>query len=141
MGMSKIYLDACIVIYFVEKHPNYAAQIDGLINNLGANDTLCYSPLIRLECLVMPLRTMDVVLKRHYESFFKAQEMIEITADRFDEAAQLRSEFNSLKTPDALHLATALHHKCDEFWTNDNRLNQVAPTLVKNVLISRDLGK
>lgn len=35
---------------------------------------------------------------------------------------------------DALHLATALHHKCDEFWTNDNRLNSAAPSLVKNVV-------
>ncbi|MBA4183052.1 MAG: hypothetical protein H0X49_03465 [Acidobacteria bacterium] len=26
-------------------------------------------------------------------------------------------------------MATALHHNCDEFWTNDNRLNSVAPQL------------
>ena len=133
--MSKIYLDACIVIYFVEKHPVYAGKIEAPINNLGTNDILCFSPLIRLECLVMPLRTNDTILKGHYKSFFKEQEMLEITVERFDEAAQLRADFSSLKTPDALHLATALHHNCDEFWTNDNRLNSVAPSLVKNVLI------
>ena len=38
--MSKIYLDACIVIYFVEKHPVYASKIEGLINDLDVNDTL-----------------------------------------------------------------------------------------------------
>ncbi len=54
----------------------------------------------------------------------------------FRNAAQLRADFNSLKTPDALHLAIALHHNCDEFWTNDNRLSSVAPSLVKNVLIT-----
>lgn len=132
--MSKIYLDACIVIYFIEKHPVYASKIETLINNLGVNDTLCFSPLIRLECLVMPLRTNDTTLKGHYESFFKEQEMLEITVERFDEAARLRADFSSLKTPDALHLATALHHNCDEFWTNDNRLNSVALSLVKNIL-------
>jgi uncharacterized protein len=132
--MSKIYLDACIVIYFVEKHPAYAGNIEALINNLTVNDTLCFSPLIRLECLVMPLRTNDTTLQGHYESFFKAQEMLEIKVERFDEAAKLRADFSSLKTPDALHLATALHHNCDEFWTNDNRLNSVAPSIVKNVL-------
>ena len=82
----------------------------------------------------MPLRTNDTTLQGHYESIFKAQEMLEINVECFDEAAQLRADFNSLKTPDALHLATALHHICDEFWTNDNRLNSVAPSLVKNVL-------
>src|SRR5437660_827264 len=134
--MSKIYLDACLVIYFVEKHPTYYNVVKGLFDSLSVNDTLCFSPLVRLECLVIPLRENDTGLKIHYESFFKTQEMLEITAGRFDEAAQLRAEFNSLKTPDALHIATALRHNCDELWTNDNRLNSVAPSLVKNILIS-----
>ncbi len=134
--MSKIYLDACIVIYFVEKHAAYASKIEALINNLGVNDTLCFSPLIRLECLVMPLRTNDTTLHNLYESFFKTQKMLKMTVEVFDQAARLRADFNSLKTPDALHLSTALHYNCDEFWTNDNRLNTVAPSLVKNVLIT-----
>jgi len=132
--MSKIYLDACIVIYFVEKHLAYVNKIEVLINNLGVNDTIYFSPLIRLECLVMPLRINDTTLQSLYESFFKTQKMLEMTVEVFDKAAQLRADFNSLKTPDALHFATALHHNCDEFWTNDNRLNSIAPSLVKNIL-------
>ena len=64
--MSKICLDACIVIYFVEKHPIYAGRIEDLINNLDVDDYLCYSPLIRIECMVMPLRTNDKTLQNHY---------------------------------------------------------------------------
>ena len=60
--MSKIYLDACIVIYFVEKHSVNAGKIESLINNLGGNDTLYFSPLIRLECLIKPFRTSDTAL-------------------------------------------------------------------------------
>ena len=67
-----------------------------------------------------------------YESFLEAQEMLEITPDLYDKAAQLRAAFSSLKTPDSLHLATALRHNCDEFWTNDNRPDSVARTLVRN---------
>jgi predicted nucleic acid-binding protein len=33
---------------------------------------------------------------------------------------------HGIKTPDALHLACALHHGCTEFWTNDDRLTKVA---------------
>ncbi len=29
--MSKIYLDACIVIYLIENHPAYAVKIESLL--------------------------------------------------------------------------------------------------------------
>lgn len=46
--MSNIYLDACVVNYFVEKHPAYYDVVKGLINSLSINDTLYFSPLVRL---------------------------------------------------------------------------------------------
>lgn len=132
--MSRIYLDACIAIYFIERHPDFATKVETIIESLNSEDTLCHSPLVRMECLVMPLRKTDTDLLALYESFFNEQQMLAMSPERFDEAAQLRASFPSLKTPDALHLATAIHHGCDEFWTNDNRLNSVAPNIVKNVL-------
>lgn len=38
--------------------------------------------------------------------------------------------------PDALHLATAQHHGCIDFWTNDWRLNKAAGGL--NILSLND---
>lgn len=135
--MNRIYLDACIAIYVVEKRIDYAERIENLINDLDVNDALCYSPLVRMECFVKPFREKDLVLQKLFESFFKHQEILEITAERFDKASQLRADFASLKTPDALHLATARHHNCTEFWTNDNRLNEVAPSLARNILLDQ----
>lgn len=126
--MIKIFLDACIIIYIVEKHPTYAAKIEAVMNNLS-NDEFCFSPLVRMECLVMPLRTNDVQLRKLYEAFFNAQTSLAISDATFDRAAQLRADSPSLKTPDAIHPATALHYGCNEFWTNDNRLDKVAPNL------------
>lgn len=82
----------------------------------------------------MPFRTRDTPLKKLYENFFNAQTRLFMPSEIFQKAAQLRADFSSLKTPDALHLSTALYHDCDEFWTNDNRLDKVAPDLVKNIL-------
>lgn len=132
--MSRIFLDSCIVIYFVEKHVVWASEIEARISTLGSGDILCYSPLTRLECLVKPIRTRDNGLKGLFESFFGVQQVLDIETSVFDDAAHLRADFGSLRTPDALHLATARYHDCDEFWTNDDRLESVAPSLVKNIL-------
>jgi predicted nucleic acid-binding protein len=62
------------------------------------SDRVVTTELARLECLDRPL---------------------------FDLATQLRVR-HRLKTPDALHLAAALHSGCVEFWTNDDRLANAA---------------
>jgi uncharacterized protein len=49
------------------------------------------------------------------------------------QAAQLRAHFN-LRTPDALHLSCAQHHRCEALWTNDDRLNQASHGLARNIL-------
>ncbi|MEO8074620.1 MAG: type II toxin-antitoxin system VapC family toxin [Acidobacteriota bacterium] len=131
--MKKIYLDACIIIYIVEKHPVYSARIEKMMNAMSSSE-FCCSPWSRLECLVMPFRSKDLQLQKLYELFFKAQKNLLIVPLIFDEAARLRASFAAVKTPDALHLAAAIHYNCDEFWTNDNRLDKIAPTLVKNIL-------
>ncbi len=131
--MSRIYLDACIIIYVVEKHPTYSSRIEHLMNAAPSAE-FCYSPLTQLECFVMPFRTHDFQLQKLYESFFKAQKLLMMPTEVFNKAARLRADFTSLKTPDALHLATAGYHNCDEFWTNDNRLDKIIPSLVKNIL-------
>lgn len=131
--MKRICLDTVIIIYLIENHPLYSSKIEIVLNGLGA-DTLFYSPLTRLECLVMPFRTKNSLLENLYKAFFDAQKILEMPTDVFDAAAKLHADFSSLKTPDALQLATAVYHGTDEFWTNDNRLKRVNPSLIKNIL-------
>jgi predicted nucleic acid-binding protein len=131
--MSRIYLDACIIIYLVEKHLICSNRIETFMNALPSAE-FCYSPLARLECLVMPFRTKDLQLQKFYEAFFNAQKILVMPSEVFDEAAKLRADFPNLKTPDALHLAAAVYHNCDEFWINGNRLDKVVVHLVKNIL-------
>ena len=72
-----IYLDTCIVIYVVERHPLYSASIETLMRDAGAVD-FCYTPLVRLECLVMPFRTNDTALLKLYEAFLGAQRLLDL---------------------------------------------------------------
>ncbi|CAN5401132.1 hypothetical protein BH10ACI3_BH10ACI3_24150 [soil metagenome] len=135
--MRRIYLDTCIVIYFIERHPDFSEMLETLISQ-RAEDEFCFSPLVEMECMVIPLRTQNHPLKVLFAEFFSAQTQLAISNGVFQIAAKLRADFPSLKTPDALHLATALHYGCDEFWSNDGRLNMVAPGLVKNIFASEE---
>lgn len=133
MGLKKIYLDTCVIIYLVEKRSEFSTVVESLVNSLEAVE-FCYSHLCILEAYVLPLRRDHSETINSFEKFFDSETCLEITQKVFESAAKLRADFPSLKTPDALHLATAIHHKCDEFWTNDDRLHKVAPSIVQNII-------
>lgn len=127
-----IYLDTCIAIYLVEEHPAYHTRIETALR--GGNLFSSISPLVEMECLVLPIKKQrdDLIIK--FNQFFAAQRRLSMPPEVYRRAAELRAR-HSLKTPDALHLATAQHHGCTTLWTNDNRLNNAAGSLAVNVLI------
>ena len=114
--MRRAYIDACLLIYWVERAgPVAEAAIRWLEAQTDA--TLCVSPLVRLEVLVGPMRRGDAALLRAYEALLAQQLWLSMGDQAFSQALLLRAQ-HGLKTPDALHLATALHHGCTEFWTD-----------------------
>ena len=70
--MKQIYLDSCIIIYLVERHPIFASIIQSKLEALE-NVTLTISPLVRLEVLVKPLREKQTALITLYERFLSEQ--------------------------------------------------------------------
>lgn len=135
MGLKPIYvyLDSCLVIYLVEEHLTLAPLLENYIAN-RLNLVFTVSDLTEMECSVMPFRKNNRRLIDKYFDWFGKTEVFSLNRKIFHQAAKLRADFTTLKTPDALHLATAIHHNCDEFWTNDNRLSKIEPNLVKNIL-------
>jgi predicted nucleic acid-binding protein len=120
------YLDANITIYLVERiHPWYPTIAPALDE---AEIVPVVSDMTRLECRVGPLRTGNTGMLVEYDSFFSRTAVLPLTAAVFDRAAALRA-VRGLKTPDAIHLACALEHGCEEFWTNDRRFASAAPEL------------
>lgn len=130
--MGLIYLDTCLVIYATERDPKFGERTVAAIR--AKRDTrFAVSPLVKLECLVKPMKSGDLVLQSYYEAALGQLVQLPLPEPVFLAAAQLRARFG-LKTPDALHLACAQHHGCDALWTNDDRLSQAAHGLAKNVL-------
>ncbi|WP_082674133.1 type II toxin-antitoxin system VapC family toxin [Thiohalocapsa sp. ML1] len=130
--MPTAYLDTCIVIYLIERADPFFSQVIRFLSR-HANVGLCVSPLVRLETVVKPMRDGNLRRVADYDIFLSSQRWLTCTEAIFVRAAELRAS-HGLKTPDALHLATALHHGCDAFWTNDTRLNMAAGGLARNLL-------
>lgn len=85
-----------------------------------------------IEVLIKSLADWSQALAKDYEDFLAAQQWLPIADADFDRATRLRA-VHKLKTPDALHLATAIRHSCIEFWTNDDCLNSVAVGMAVNI--------
>lgn len=119
--MGLIYLDTCLLLYAVEDDPVHGAAMRRRLA-AASGATLVISPLVRMECLVGPMRSGDRALRLRYEQALgMLLLLLEMSPAIYDGAAESRSRFG-LRTPDALHLACAQHHGCQALWTNDDRL-------------------
>lgn len=123
--MNTIYLDSCIAIYRVEGVAPWAARIAEALA-AQPHASLFVTHLVRMECRVGPLKRGSGQMLTRFDEFFDTVTFLPLTTAVFDLAAELRARHN-LRTPDAIHLAAATTHGCDEFWTNDNRLAQAQP--------------
>jgi predicted nucleic acid-binding protein len=82
-----------------------------------------------MECLVLPFRLGDEELTTDFMRFLEGYECAPLGPRVFDRAARLRAHAR-ISTPDALHVACAIEQGCDEFWTNDHRLDRVTLPIV-----------
>lgn len=137
---SIIYVDTSVVIYTVEQVPNYHTLLEPVWEKFEAGEiSLISSELILLEALVLPLRTANVALMNAYEKLFLSANfrLIPISQTILREAARLRATTN-LKTPDAIHAATALGDRITLFLTNDSQFRHV--TSLSVVVLSEALA-
>lgn len=121
-----VALDTAPLIYFIEEHPGYSPIIIPFFEAL-AMGRLCAvtSTITLLEVLVLPLKQNNLKLAQQYRNILLNTEGLSIeniTPVIAESAAELRSYHNTLRTPDAIQLATALQCKARVFLTNDIRL-------------------
>ena len=84
------------------------------------------------KVLVQPVRTGDTAVAKRYKAVllnsnhFRLEPLTPAIAHR---AADVRARYN-LKTPDAIHVATAIAPGCDAFLTNDTGIKRVTEIAV-----------
>lgn len=128
---SRIYIDTVVMIYAVEQASVYGSLLAHLWAKVQAgNLDVLTSELTLMEVLVIPIRNSDTFLTDAYKRLLRSPQiqLVSINQLILEKAARLRAVTPSLRTPDAIHIATAITSGCNQFLTNDQRL-QIIPDL------------
>ena len=123
-----VYIDTVTLIYSVERYPAYWHLLEPMWQaGQAATFEIVSSELILMEALVGPFKTGNTILQRAYEDVLLGSDMrtVPISQAILREAARVRAT-TRLKTPDALHAATAMLAGSVLFVTNDAGFRGVA---------------
>ena len=118
---ATVYLDTNPIIYLTEAKPLFKKSLAVLFKAVeAAGAQLITSELTLTEVLVRPIRQNDTELIATYERLFDTLlDARPVSREVLLLAAQLRADLPSLKTPDAIHVATATLADADVFVSAD----------------------
>ena len=127
--VQRLYIETAPLIYYVEEKPTYVTKMDAIIDAVDQTSIAAISSVILLtEVLSQPIKLGNTALERQYRNILLHSggfSLLPVTKQIAEFAADLRARYN-LRTPDALHVATAIIAGCDAFLTNDTALQRVA---------------
>jgi len=136
---GSVYLDANCFIYSVEKIEPYNTLLKPMWVAAKANQfEIVSSELTLLETLTKPLQDDDTMLENIFRALLNANEvrLIPTTTAIWEQATRFRAK-TGLKTPDAIHAATALVASCTLFITNDvvfRRVSSLSVTILSDFI-------
>ena len=121
-----MYLDASAIIYGMEGCSDLRKPVLAWLTQVDSSGgAIITSRLSRLECRVRPLRESQSALLAQYEQFFQRQSLpvVDIGASVIELATYLRVRYG-FKTPDAIHMATAMEGGVELVLTGDRDMTR-----------------
>lgn len=126
---QRVYLDTNVFIYALSGFSQYATLLAELLEAMEAGAMVgVTSELALAEALVMPLRRNSAEEEQRCREMFQpgaGLELWPVTMAVLEQMARMRAANPAVRTPDAIHAATAQLARCDAFLTNDARLKVV----------------
>lgn len=120
-----VALDTAPLIYYLEENPAYLPLVDTFFDAMTqGNFEAVTSTMTLAEVLVHPIRQGNAALAANYRDILHNTphlRTIPFTANIAEIAARLRAN-HTIRTPDAIQMATAIAMKADFFLTNDGGL-------------------
>lgn len=128
-SQSKIALDSSCFIYHIEKNRKYIELTRIIFKELlpKASIQAIGSTLIITEILTKPYKLNRSDLALAYKTLIQAIPNFDLFAPNeqiCDHAAQIRSKYG-FKTPDAIHVATAIEESASAIVGNDKKWKKV----------------
>lgn len=141
---SRVLLDSVSIVYYIEHNPRYDAAASEIMQRVyDGGLSAAVSVLALTEILVPAYRAGDARSARQVRSALHRipnLEFVEVNQTIADIAARLRAA-HSLRTPDAIHAATALRASVDWIISNDKTFRRVEPEGVRVWLFDEHLGR
>jgi predicted nucleic acid-binding protein len=128
-------VDTPIFIYFLENHPRFDKTSREFFKLVEAGKTQAITSVIT-PIEVLSSKLISEQTSRLYLNFFHNFNNLriqEVGLDLVPEISALRRQY-SLRTPDAIQIATAIAEGAEYFLTNDARLKKVSQ--IKVILLS-----
>lgn len=125
---KRIGLDSMGFIYFLEDNSNFA-NLAEIIFELAEKDeaVIISTVLAPIEVLTGYRKTKDSAAENEFIQMvqdFPNIEIYDLDFRMIERVVDLRAKY-SIKTPDAIHIATAIENKADIFVTNDAALKKI----------------
>lgn len=136
----RLYFDAAPLIYWVESYADFIAKMDRVILTIESSPLQAVTSVLTLtEVMVQPLKVGNTRLAREYRDILIGRDDYSlelVTVDIAIAAGEFRARYG-LRTPDAIHAATAIASGCDAFLTNDRDFRRLQDL---DVLVLADLA-
>jgi len=122
---KKVFIDTAPIIYYLQHSELYYLNMKAFWKEYEECD-YATSTITVTEYLTYPYREKNFTLINSFYAFVNDMDILikDIDGRIAEKAAQIRAEYKSFKTMDALQLATACIMGCDLFLTNDKQLKQ-----------------
>lgn len=125
---KRVGLDSMEFIYFLEDNPQFGALSEVIFELAERNKiTVISSILVLIEVLTGYHRANDKTSEQEFKQMMKEFPNIEVydlDNNLINKVVNLRTKYN-IKTPDAIHIATAIENKAEAFITNDKLLSKI----------------
>jgi len=134
---KRVYVDTNILIYLFEGFLEYRHLIQEIANCVDNDEIILLTGEITIaEIMVMPFKKNDSRLINLYTTALNDTDFIRLiptTQNIYLKTAFLRATFKSMKTPDAIQVASAIEGEADIFITNDKGIK--TPSEIEKIVL------
>lgn len=125
--MKKVYWDAMIFVYALERNPVYSSIVKSILESMRRRGDSLFTSVFTLgEVLVGPRVLGSVSGSDRVKAWFASDaiNILPFTLETSEQFASIRA-WTRVRSPDAIHLASASLAQVDVFLTNDKKLHSL----------------